>query len=69
MEKLDNLDNYDGFWRDTASKGSHEEKIKYLSELIRNQTEKLKKTDKADDKDFLKRIIKLAKEERTNIKK
>lgn len=38
---MEKLDNYDGFWRDLVSKGSEEEKTKYLGDLIRNQTEQL----------------------------
>lgn len=66
---MEKLENYDGFWRDLVSKGSDEEKTKYLIDLIRNQTEQLKQKDKADDKEFLKKIIQLAKEEKNKLKK
>ena len=52
---MEKLDNYDGFWRDLVSKGSDEEKNKYLGDLIRNQKEQLKQKGKTDDKEFQKK--------------
>lgn len=66
---MEKLDTYDGFWRDLVNKGNNEEKAKYLNNLIQNQTNQLKQKGKTDDKEFQKKIIQLAKEERSNLKK
>ena len=66
---MDKLEQYDGFWREKASKGSKQEKINYLNDLIRNQKGNLKDRGmiSKEDKQFYKKVIELAQSEKKNL--
>lgn len=66
---MEKLEQYDGFWRDSVSKESKQEKIKYLNDLIRNQNGNLKNRGMItqEKKQFHKKVIELAQSEKKKL--